>query len=156
MIKLSRHMGLDEATYSETAVSHGIKNKPTAQALINMVHTASILFEPLRETFGRVPLRVSSFYRSAALNNAIVGAKSSVHMDGRAIDIPEQNGLTTVEMYQMIKLSVIKYDKVIIETDRNLNWIHIQIPKIGAENRMIAMTAYKDPATGEMIYSNMG
>ena len=83
MTMLSEHFSLDEATYSETAVRMHIDNQPSTLQLENMKVAASHL-EAVRAVTGA--LRVNSWLRLPAVNEAVGGSKISSHMDGWAID----------------------------------------------------------------------
>ena len=70
---------------------------------------AEKIFQPLRAWVGG-PIKVNSFFRSAALNNEIGGASSSQHCKGQAIDIDDvYGGKSNAEMFNWIKeKSIIK------------------------------------------------
>jgi uncharacterized protein YcbK (DUF882 family) len=85
-MQLSKHLALAEVTRSNEAKRKGISNEPTPEHLKNFQLLAEKVFEPIREHFA-VPIKISSGYRSAALNKAIGGAASSQHCSGEAIDI---------------------------------------------------------------------
>lgn len=153
-VRISKHFTLSEALYSATALDQGIDNTPDDQALVYMALTAHILLEELRSLWGGAPLRVSSFYRSWALNDAVGGSEISAHMQGRAVDIPAYNGLTLSEMLQVLIATGIPYDKAIIEHGKRSSWLHIQIARIGARPRRKVLSAQYDPTSKAMIYSN--
>ena len=81
MLRLSPHLTLDEVTRTST----GLVNVPTHEALHELVHLARSVFEPWRMLVG--PLRVTSGYRSAAVNAAVGGAAQSQHKRGQALDL---------------------------------------------------------------------
>ena len=70
---ISEHISEKEATKSVTALRLGIDNTPDGDTLNNMKLVAEKIFEPLREWVGG-PIKINSFYRSPALNEAIGGA----------------------------------------------------------------------------------
>ena len=78
-MKLSNHLSVKEATYSATAIKHGINNEPNIAQLEVLKAMALKVFEPCRKFVGG-PLRVSSGFRSLALNERIGGSLSSDHM----------------------------------------------------------------------------
>ena len=85
-MQLSEHLSLAEVTYSETAKRLGISNEPTPEHLEAFKLLAANIFEPIRTHFGK-PIKVSSGYRSAALNKATPGSSAtSQHCKGEALD----------------------------------------------------------------------
>ena len=70
---ISKHISEKEGSKSVTAIRLGIDNTPDAEAMANMKLIAEKVFEPLREYVGG-PIKINSFYRSPALNEAIGGA----------------------------------------------------------------------------------
>ena len=84
-------------------------------------------------------------FRSAALNEAIGGAKSSQHMKGQAMDLDDVYGYkTNAEMYHWIKENL-NFDQLIWEfgTDTNPNWIHVSYVN-DEDNRNRCLKAYKE------------
>ena len=124
--KISKHVSYKEAIKSNTALRKGIDNTPSAYHITNMVGVAENVFEPLREWVGG-PVKISSMFRSAALNKAIGGAKHSQHMEGRAIDLDDTFGhKTNAEMFHYIKENL-NFDQLIWEfgNDKNPDWVHV-------------------------------
>ena len=82
--------------------------------------------ERVREIVG-YPLIVTSGYRCVSLNNYLGGALVSQHLLCEAIDIV-CNKMTVKGMYNKIKASDLKYDQMIIETNKaGAEWLHISI-----------------------------
>jgi len=101
---------------------------PTAEHLENFKLLAENVFEKVREHF-KVPIHISSGYRSAELNRAVKGSKTSQHSRGEAIDIDmdgSASGVTNADIYNFIKDNL-NYDQLIWEfgTDRNPDWVHV-------------------------------
>ena len=144
MEKISKHITYAEAIHSNTAKRKGIDNTPSPTHVETMKETANKIFEPLRE-FVSGPIKVTSMFRSAALNEAIGGAKSSQHMKGQALDLDDVYGYkTNAEMYQWIKENL-NFDQLIWEfgTDTNPNWIHVSYVS-DEDNRNRCLKAYKE------------
>ena len=143
-MKISDHITYAEAIHSNTAKRKGIDNTPNEVQVLSMKLLADKIFEPLRK-FVNGPIKVNSFFRSVALNEAIGGAASSQHCKGQAIDIDDVYGRkTNAEMYKWIQENL-DYDQMIWEfgTDTQPNWIHISyISK--EENRNKCLKAYKE------------
>jgi hypothetical protein len=124
-MQLSKHLSLAEVTRSETAKRRGISNQPTAEHLENFKLLAEKVFEPIRLHFG-VPIHISSGYRSAALNKAVGGSKTSQHCEGCAADF-NVKGMSPDAVVRAIVTADIPYDQVILEFD---SWVHISIPTV--------------------------
>ena len=140
---LSTNLSLAEATSSATALRKGIANKPTQQHLLNLKEVALHIFQPCRNHFGK-PLRVTSGYRSEALNEAIGGSKKSQHSKGEALDMQSTKGYTNKELFTYIKDNL-TFDQLIGEFPDNVGeyaWVHCSYKKEG--NRGEVLIAYKD------------
>ncbi len=142
--KISKHVSYKEAIKSNTALRKGIDNTPGAYHITNMVGVAENVFEPLREWVGG-PIKISSMFRSKALNQAIGGAKRSQHMEGRAMDLDDTFGhKTNAEMFHYIKDNL-SFDQLIWEfgDSENPDWIHVSYISED-ENRKRTLMAYKE------------
>jgi hypothetical protein len=133
-MKISQHLNLAEVTRSDSAKRHGIDNTPTAEHLENFKLLADKVFEPIREHF-KVPIFISSGYRSKALNSFIGGSASSQHCKGQAIDIDMDGGngeVTNRMVFDFIKTKL-DFDQLIWEfgTDFNPDWVHVSFVKSG-------------------------
>ena len=143
-MKISDHITYTEAIHSNTAKRRGIDNTPSEAQVEAMKLLAEKVFEPLREWVGG-PIKVNSFFRSEALNEAIGGASSSQHCKGQAIDIDDVYGIkTNADMYHWIQTNL-DYDQMIWEfgTDMQPNWIHVSYVS-EEKNRNKCLKAYKE------------
>ena len=143
-MKISDHITYAEAIHSNTAKRKGIDNTQSEVQVLSMKLLADKVFEPLRKWVGG-PIKVNSFFRSVALNEAIGGAASSQHCKGQAIDIDDVYGRkTNAEMYKWIQENL-DYDQMIWEfgTDTQPNWIHVSYVS-KEENRNKCLKAYKE------------
>jgi zinc D-Ala-D-Ala carboxypeptidase len=139
-MQLSKHLSLAEVTRSETAKRNGISNMPTDEHIKNFKLLAEKVFEPIREHF-KVPIHISSGYRSKALNTAIKGSLSSQHCSGEAIDIDmdgSTNGVTNKMVFDFIKDNL-DFDQMIWEfgTDKNPDWVHVSYESTGKQRKQI-------------------
>ena len=128
MSKISEHLELSEVIRSEQAKRMGVSNMPTAEHIENFKKLAENVFEKIRNNF-RVPIHISSAYRSEALNKAIKGSSSSQHCKGEAIDIDmdgSSNGVTNKMVFDYIYKSL-EFDQLIWEygNDSNPDWVHV-------------------------------
>lgn len=130
-MKLSANFTLSEMIKSDTAVSLRIDNRPTSEVITALTLLCINVLQPLRDKIGK-PIRVSSGYRSRALNRAIKGAaQNSQHQKGEAADI-SVDGMSTDDLFQYILKSGIVYDQVIQEFDR---WVHISFSATANRSR---------------------
>jgi len=137
---MSEHFSLESLTFSQTATRKGIDNTPPQQAIDSLNLLCSTLLEPARALLG-CPFRVDSGFRCEALNEAVGGARTSAHLDGRAADcIPE--GMDLQAAFDKIRLSDLPYDQVIFECQA---WIHLAIARDGETPRRQALTAAGGP-----------
>jgi len=125
MVRISKHISYKEGTHSNTATRRRIRNEPNETQLEAMKLLAKKVFEPLRIHFDK-PIRVNSFFRSAALNKAIGGSRTSQHCTGEAIDIDATNGITNKQLFDYIKDNL-EFDQLIWEygTDEEPDWVHV-------------------------------
>jgi len=143
MEKISKNITYNEAVHSNTAKRKGIENIPNENQIANMMTIAEMIFQPLRSYVGG-PIKITSFFRSAELNRAIGGSKSSQHCKGQAMDLDDVYGYkTNAEMFDYIRENL-DFDQLIWEfgDDNNPNWIHVSyVDK--QENRNRCLKAYK-------------
>lgn len=125
MEKISNHISYKEATFSRTALVKAINNSPNEVQLINMHLVAELVFEPLREWYGK-PIKINSFFRCERLNSAVGGAKNSDHKFGRAIDMTARSKEENKKLFDWIKDNL-DFDQVINEHD--FSWIHVSYNK---------------------------
>lgn len=148
---LSQNLTLEEVTKSNTAEKRGINNtEMTDNILENLKAVAQHIFQPVRDALG--PIRISSGYRSPALNQVIGGAKSSQHSKGEALDLQGikcQNN----SIFKHIKDNL-DYDQLIWEfgSDENPDWVHVSFRKWGKNRNMILKSTKTNDKT---VYSSM-
>lgn len=141
--RLTEHFLLDELLTSETAARRGIALIPPQSIINNLQRLCTLGLEPLRGRLGR-PVFVLSGWRPEWLNRLVGGSPGSAHMEGRAGDIKVE-GMSARSLAGFIARQGLPFDKVIEEFDR---WVHVQIPREGAEPRGLLLTArYVNGAT---------
>ena len=133
---ISKHITIEEATQSPTALRMGIKNVPNAEELEAMKYVAENLFEPIREWYDK-PIKINSFFRCVALNKAVKGSLTSGHVLGNSIDISGGNKIENKKIFDFIKTSGLNYDQVINEYD--YTWIHISLKKTGNRKQLLVI-----------------
>jgi len=139
-MKLSKNFSLIEITRSSTAKRIGIDNAPNKEHLNNIQTLIREVVQPLRDAIG--PIRISSGYRSPALNRAIGGSNKSQHCKGQALDLQfwENGEMNNKKIYDWILSSGVDFDQMINEFD--YSWIHISFKEF--KNRKQVLEAYKD------------
>lgn len=118
---ISEHITYNEATLSPTALRLGINNKPTEQELKNMQLVADKCFEPLRKWYGK-PIKINSFFRCKALNDAVGSKDTSYHRLGMAIDMSAGSKEENKKLHDWCAKNL-KFTELINEY--SYSWIHI-------------------------------
>lgn len=141
--RLSPNFTLREFLRSAAARRLGIKNVPTEEQIENMRALAQNVLEPIRTRFG--PYRLTSGFRSTALNKAIGGSSKSQHSKGEAADgEPLNHRYTNVDVVNWVQGNV-EFDQLILEyydpaEGPRSGWIHVSYKRNG-KNRCQALTA---------------
>jgi zinc D-Ala-D-Ala carboxypeptidase len=133
---ISQHVTLGELIRSETAKRIGISNMPTQEHIENLKAICEHIFEPIRAEF-RVPIYISSGYRSKDLNKAIKGSATSQHCKGEALDLDvdgHSHDITNKQIFDFI-VAKLPFDQVINEFD--YAWIHVSYKKNGPQRKQI-------------------
>ena len=155
-MQLSKHLSLAEVTRSETAKRKGVSNMPTPEHLENFKLLAETIFEPIREHF-KVPIHLSSGYRSKELNKAIGGSLTSQHCTGEAIDIDmdgSASGVTNKQVFDYIKNNL-SFDQLIFEfgTNANPDWVHVSYESTGKQRKQVLKAIKRGGKTSYVPYS---
>jgi hypothetical protein len=155
-MQLSKHLSLAEVTRSDSAKRNGISNEPTPAHLENFKLLAEKVFEPIREHF-KVPIHISSGYRSVALNKKIGGSLTSQHCQGEAIDIDmdgSASGVTNAQVFKYIKDNL-NFDQLIWEfgTSSNPDWVHVSYESTGKQRKQILKAVKIGGKTSYVPYS---
>ena len=85
-MKLSENFTLDELTKSQEAIRLSIPNEPSDEHVTNLILLCKNILQPIRDHF-KIPVSISSGYRSAALCEAIGSSSKSQHTQGQAADL---------------------------------------------------------------------
>lgn len=110
---------LAELTRTDT----GLPNTPDADQLANLERLAATL-ERVRRVLGDNPLRVTSAFRSRAVNKAVGGSPTSTHVLGLAADFTCPRFGPPLAVCQAIEAAGIEFDQLIHEYGQ---WIHLGI-----------------------------
>jgi hypothetical protein len=154
-MKLSEHLDLSEVIRSESAKRNGISNMPTTEHIANFKLLAENIFEPIRNHF-RVPIIISSGYRSKELNACIGGSATSQHCTGEAIDIDmdgSPHGVTNKMIFDYIKDNL-NFDQLIFEFGdaTNPDWVHVSYESSGKQRKQV-LKATKN--AGKTVYLHL-
>jgi zinc D-Ala-D-Ala carboxypeptidase len=149
MMQLSKNFWLSEFTKSDTAIRQGIDNSPEPEHLVALAHLCCAVLQPVRDALG--PIKVTSGYRSLALNRAIGGSQGSQHSKGEAADIECFGPTSNLDLAKWIVQNV-NYDQMILEhwdgVDPKSGWIHVSARVTG--NRKQQLRAFK--RNGKTVY----
>ena len=122
---LSENFTLDELTKSQEAIRLGIENEPNDEQVGNLILLCKNILQPIRNHF-KMPVSMSSGFRSAALCEAIGSSAKSQHTKGQAADF-EIFGVHNKEVSDWI-VKNLDYDQCILEfwnpNDPNSGWVH--------------------------------
>ena len=132
----SRHkyFSLAELIRGETAEKRGIPNVPGADVVAEL-HRLMDYLDSVRENYG-APIRISSGYRSPALNAAVGGKPTSQHLKGQAADLVTDDLKKLGNVIRRIG----GFDQLIYEHVGGARWIHVSIAPEGR------------PPRGEVLY----
>lgn len=142
--KLSAHFALEELTVSAAGARLGLKNIPAGANLAALTATAARM-ETVRTLLGNRPIIVLSGFRSAAVNKAVGGSKTSAHMTGHAVDFICPGFGTPAQVASHLAKNLTGFDQIIEEFGQ---WVHVGF---GPGRRAQLLTARK--VSGKTIYS---
>lgn len=127
-MKKYKYFELDEFIRSDTAKKKNIDNTPTFEIVANLEELVSKILEPLRAAYG-MPIKISSGYRCPALNKAVGGSPTSMHMKGRACDMQVSGSFTKFRDFvvEWVRKTGTKFDQLLLERNAKTGakWIHI-------------------------------
>ncbi len=107
--KLSPNFSLIEFLRSSTAErQEALQNaqmNPPEEVVENLAYLAETVLQPIRDRFN-YPLRITSGYRSDALNRAVGGSLTSQHSVGQAADIVVSEGFLTDPRTEVIRETI--------------------------------------------------
>jgi zinc D-Ala-D-Ala carboxypeptidase len=151
-MKITENFTLDELTKSQEAIRLGILNEPNDEHITNLILLCKNILQPIRNHF-KIPVSISSGYRSAALCEAVGSSSKSQHTKGQAADF-EIFGIANKELADWITTNL-EYDQCILEfwneNEPNSGWVHCSYSTNG--NRKQYLKAQK--IGGKIVYSPM-
>jgi uncharacterized protein YcbK (DUF882 family) len=132
---ISKHITVEEATFSAKAVSNKISNVPNEAQLKAMQLVAEKLFEPLRVWYGK-PIKINSFFRNSQVNKLVGGSATSQHCKGEAIDISAGSKTENKKLFDYVCKNL-DFDQCINEYD--FTWVHISYKPKGNRKQILVI-----------------
>lgn len=131
--QLTRHFSKSEAL----TTSQKVPNIPNSQEWERIQNTAENM-EIVRAILGRRPIKVSSWFRSEAVNVRVGGTKTSEHRLGAAVDFTCPAFGSPFEVARTISsyASIINYNQLIYEQ----SWVHLSFPLYGTQGKRENLT----------------
>lgn len=142
-MKLSENFTLDELTVTST----GLDNKPSDAEIANLKALVVNILQPLRAHLGK-PIKITSGFRSPAVNKAIGGSDTSQHKVGQAADFHVE-GMTNQQIIDEIRKLKLPYDQLIDEQLKGSKWIHVSYKTNGRKQWLTA----RDKKGGGVVYT---
>lgn len=130
-MNLSKNFTLEELTKSDSAIRNGINNTPNDSHMKALKLLVVNVLQPMRDKWG--PIKVTSGYRSPALNKLIGGSEKSQHSKGEAADF-EVIGVDNFKLAEWIRDNM-EFDQLILEfydaaeCKPNSGWVHVSYSK---------------------------
>lgn len=138
-----QYFELSEFIKSETAKKKGIDNAPTFEIVDHLSELVREILDPLRAAYGK-SITISSGYRCPALNKAVNGATTSIHMTGYAADLQVSGSFAKFRDFvrTWLKETGKKYDQLIVERNKKTGaqWIHIGLYNNSGQQRCQDLT----------------
>ncbi len=135
--KLSENFTLEEFCKSTVAKKNGIKNEPTALAIMHMKDLCIKVLQPFRDYYKK-PIIVTSGFRTYALNKLVGGVSSSVHPLGWAADLKPKTGSIedfASEFKKFLQENNINIDQMCFEHSKKDTWVHVGLYNSGGRQR---------------------
>jgi zinc D-Ala-D-Ala carboxypeptidase len=145
-MELGKYFTLEEMCRTNTRAI----NRPDEGQLVSLTRLVTLCLDPLRAECGA--LKVTSGFRSEAVNKAVGGAVRSFHRHGLAADIQSDTHHVD-ELVDRIEYLALPFDKLIMEYAGNKPWLHWQIVEPNRTNRKEIYTA--KIVDGKMKYTQV-
>ena len=141
LLKLSKDFTLHELTHTST----GLVNKPDSDEVFKLTELALHILQPIRDRWGA--LKITSGFRSYAVNSAAGGVPTSQHCFGEAADFVPLEPIPGFKMEHVIDAMIdeifvwivresgLKFGQCINEHRGASHWIHVSLPRDGKENQ---------------------
>lgn len=121
---------VDDLIRSTTASKQGIDNQPSATIQKELEMTVHKLnFITIIVHIKGATIRVTSGYRCKRLNELVGGVKTSLHMQGRAVDFVVSDDRVKNELYESLINPVVKKTLGICEVIKYQSFLHVGFSK---------------------------
>lgn len=126
MLLLTPHFSLQELTVTQQVGLDGrlLFNIPGDIETLYLRLLAETILEPIRVLWD-CPVKVTSAFRSVAVEMAVSGKAYGQHMKGQAADIVPVGSLDLDEAYRRIWASSLPFDQLLLEGTGDRRWIHV-------------------------------
>ncbi|MBI2412486.1 MAG: peptidase M15 [Deltaproteobacteria bacterium] len=128
-MQITENFSLEELTKTST----GLPNLPGKAETEKLLLTAAYLLEPVRKRWGKI--RVTSAFRSEAVNARVGGSSTSQHVKGEAADIVPVDADLDEVFGWIAKDGGICFGQAIREKKGGSDWIHLSLPRVGGPNQ---------------------
>jgi zinc D-Ala-D-Ala carboxypeptidase len=108
------------------------------EKLDNLKSLCSKLLEPIRKNF-KSPMIIHSAFRCRKLNDRVGGSENSQHLFGEAADFHVRSARIGDVFLWIWKESDLKFGQLIWENLNGKEWIHISLPNVNIENKVLIM-----------------
>lgn len=130
-MKLSENFTLQELSKTST----GLENTPNKKQTDSLRQLAINVLQPARDALG--PIKVTSAYRSPAVNAKVGGAASSQHTKGEAADLMMAGGQKKLLEWLIAN---VEFDQIISEfpdASGNPQWVHVSYKEGANRNQKL-------------------
>lgn len=130
---MTPHFTIAEAQVTSTGLDNTVAPAHTV-AVLNTAYNMEIV----RAVLKRLPIKINSWYRSAAVNKKVGGVPTSEHALGQAVDFVCPQFGTPYEICQSLiyHSHVLNYNQLIYEH----SWVHISFPPDGVKGKNEVLT----------------
>jgi len=132
MTQLSKNFSLEELTVTNS----GLPNVPNQDQRNCLAELVTNVLQPLRELYGH-EIKVTSGFRSAAVNKHVGGVPTSQHCFGQAADLVCDD---KSELFSIIRDHIV-FDQLIWEGGNDVQpaWVHVSYKTQGNRGEMLKM-----------------
>jgi hypothetical protein len=130
-MKLSENFTLQELSKTST----GLENTPNKKQTDSLRQLAINVLQPARDALG--PIKVTSAYRSQAVNAKVGGVSTSQHTKGEAADLIMAGGQK--KLLEWI-IANVEFDQIISEfpdANGNPQWVHVSYKEGANRNQKL-------------------
>lgn len=130
-MKLSENFTLQELSKTST----GLENTPNKKQTDSLRQLAINVLQPARDALG--PIKVTSAYRSQAVNAKVGGVSTSQHTKGEAADLIMAGGQKNLLEWIIAN---VEFDQIISEfpdANGNPQWVHVSYKEGANRNQKL-------------------